>query len=66
MLGPVSGLVGVGVALLECVTVGVGFETFIAMWEPVFCLSLEHNVELISWVPCLSGCCNILTLMIMD
>jgi hypothetical protein len=54
MLGPGSGtiwrcgLIGVGVPCWrKCVTVGVGFKTFIlAAWKPVFKLPLEHEVEL--------------------
>jgi hypothetical protein len=59
-----------GVALLwgKCVTVGVGFKTFIlAPWKPVFCLPLDQDVELSAPpVPCLPGCRHVLTLMIMN
>lgn len=37
MVGPGSGTVGVSVALLECVTVGVDFKTLIlAAWKSIF------------------------------
>ena len=75
MLGPGSGtiwrcgLIGVGVPCWrKCVTVGVGFKTFLlaACKTVLSYLPLDQDVELlVPSMPCLNLCCHVSAFMIM-